>query len=140
MKKGETDRHLIDGINSCKKYNLRTAGNVIIGLPGETFDEAFESIKKSIDLNPDVLNGYIFQPFMGTKLTNYAVSKGYLSKNFNNWALTEGKWRRKCSKLTKELKLVLLVPLFHKIRNEKVIRFLKSPITGFFTCSIIFQE
>ena len=45
IEKGETDRHLIDGINSCKKYNLRTAGNVIIGLPGETFDEAFESIK-----------------------------------------------------------------------------------------------
>ena len=80
LKKGETDRHLIDGINSCKKYNLRTAGNVIIGLPGETFDEAFESIKKSIDLNPDVLNGYIFQPFMGTKLTNYAVSRDICQK------------------------------------------------------------
>ena len=64
MKKGETDRHLIDGINSCKKYNLRTAGNVIIGLTGETFDEAFESIKIN-RIKADVLLDIYFNLLWG---------------------------------------------------------------------------
>ena len=135
LKKGETDKHLFDGIQSCKKYKLRTAGNVIIGLPGETFEEAFQSVKKSINLNPNVLNGYIFQPYVGTKLTNYAISEGYLSRDYKNWKVTEGKWSGESAlKIDKRInKLSLLVPLFHIIRNDQIIKFLiKIPNNRFF--------
>ena len=43
LKKAETDKHLIEGLKSCKKFGLRTAGNVILGLPDETFNDAIES-------------------------------------------------------------------------------------------------
>ena len=91
LKKAETDKHLIEGLKSCKKFGLRTAGNVILGLPDETFNDAIESLKKSVEFDPDILNIYLFQPYYGTELTDYSIKKGYLDKDFTKWDRTGSK-------------------------------------------------
>ncbi len=119
LKKAETDKHLEDGLASCKKFGLRTAGNVIIGLPDESFNDAIQSLKKSVEFNPDILNIYLFQPYYGTELTDYSIKKGYLDKDFTKWDRTGSKNQGVLALNLPERKkienLMLLGPLFRVI-------------------------
>jgi len=55
----------------------------ILGLPGETLEEAFSTVKINIDIKTDYPWCSIFLPFPGTKLTEYAKEAGYLNRDYN---------------------------------------------------------
>lgn len=54
----------------------------ILGLPGETLEDAFCTVKINIDIKTDHPWCSIFMPFPGTKLTEYAKKEGYLPHDY----------------------------------------------------------
>ena len=55
----------------------------IMGLPGETLEDAFRTVKMNIDIKTDHPWCSMFMPFPGTKLTEYAKENGYLPKDYS---------------------------------------------------------
>lgn len=74
-------------IELCDKYNIKVGGYFIIGTPIETIDDLRKNywfIRKSFP--PLSLVGiFTLVPFPGTKIWDYAIEKGFLTENFNNW-------------------------------------------------------
>lgn len=63
--------------------NIPYGLNAIIGLPGETRDMVFETIDLIRNIEGyDGIGVSIFIPYRGTKLRDYAIKKGWLSKDW----------------------------------------------------------
>jgi radical SAM superfamily enzyme YgiQ (UPF0313 family) len=73
-----------------RKHNIRLATYNMIGLPTETPEEAFETIRLNAKLKPTKINEFIFQPYPHTDLF----------QNCMEWGLYDGKthlpdnWRK----------------------------------------------
>ena len=65
--------------------------NNIIGFPDETRELAFDTIELNRQFNSDSLSCSTFVPFHGTELRDYAVSKGYLNKDYIATVSNSGK-------------------------------------------------
>ncbi len=59
-----------------KKYNIKTQSFNMIGIPGETLKNVFETININKDLKPDRVLCTIFMPFPGTELGEKCLAKG----------------------------------------------------------------
>ena len=55
----------------------------MIGLPGETIEEAIETMKFNAKIKTDYTLPCIFQPYPKTDLAEYCVENGYIGKEFN---------------------------------------------------------
>jgi hypothetical protein len=55
----------------------------MIGLPGETLDNAFETVKLNMELKSDYVRANTFLMFPGLPLVEYARQKGYVDKDFD---------------------------------------------------------
>lgn len=53
----------------------------ILGLPGETLQDALKTVQVNIDIKTDFPWCSIFMPFSGTRLTEYAKENNYLSSS-----------------------------------------------------------
>ncbi len=62
------------------KIKFRTFN--ILGLPGETLEDAFMTVDLNIGIKADYPWCSIFLPLPKTRLTEYAVEKGYLDKEY----------------------------------------------------------
>ncbi len=52
----------------------------MMGLPGETLEEAFKTLELNIEIGAKCAWTSLFQPFPGTDLAEYCLEKGYLDK------------------------------------------------------------
>ena len=83
MNKNLPQETITRGVAILKKHGLKPAGNFILGYPGETKKEMWESIKLAIKLK---LDGACFAPFIplpGTTATNQLIKDGELPKDFD---------------------------------------------------------
>ncbi len=55
----------------------------MIGLPGETLDNAFETVELNMALESDYVRANTFLLFPGLPLVEYAREKGYIAKDFD---------------------------------------------------------
>lgn len=65
-------------INLCRKHNIKTQCFFILGLPGESQELAYNTIKYVINLDADVNQVAAATPFHGTKLRNWAENNHYI--------------------------------------------------------------
>lgn len=65
-----------------KKYEMRVSVNNIIGFPEETRSLIFDTIDLNRQVETDSVNGFVFQPYIGTQLHKYCIEKGYLSNGY----------------------------------------------------------
>ncbi len=83
MNKNLPQEMIVKGVKILKKHGLKPAGNFILGYPGETKKEMWESIKLAIKLR---LDGACFAPFIplpGSTATKQLIEKGELPKDFD---------------------------------------------------------
>lgn len=71
-----TKEKVIQTVALCRKLGIKTFCFFIIGLPGDTTKTIFESISFAINLRPNWIQFTAASPFIGTKLREWAVSKG----------------------------------------------------------------
>jgi radical SAM superfamily enzyme YgiQ (UPF0313 family) len=93
-------------------------GNVI-GLPGETLDQMFETVDINIKAKPYLGLANIFVPFPGLELTEYARKHGYYKETASK-QLPKDYFTRSCLDISKKqkrtiCKLMSLFPLFVSI-------------------------
>lgn len=67
-----------------RKYGIKTLAFNILGLPDETIEQSYETLRLNIEAKVNYAWTAIFQPFPKTKLYDYAVEKGYFSGNAND--------------------------------------------------------
>lgn len=78
LNKRITNQRLLEGTNILKKYNIRYSMAMMFGLPGETLDLAWETIKmaKKLSAKDSVHAVNIFKPFPGLDITEYGIKIG----------------------------------------------------------------
>jgi radical SAM superfamily enzyme YgiQ (UPF0313 family) len=84
LKKRLTNADIIKAAKLLHKYKIKFKTYNMLGLPDETIENAL----KTLELNAQIKTNYpwcsIFQPYPGTELGQYAIEKGYMSKNFDS--------------------------------------------------------
>ncbi len=81
LNRNYSNESLENVFNICRKHDIKVSANVMIGLPDETREMIFDSIRLIKDLKPVSLGLCIFQPYKGTRLYEYAARKGYVDRS-----------------------------------------------------------
>ncbi len=61
----------------------------IVGLPGETLNDALSTVELNIKIKADYPWCSVFSPFPGTALTQFAIDAGYLDREFDPDTLSQ---------------------------------------------------
>ena len=81
LRKGFTNRQVIDAFKILEKWQIPVTVNNIIGFPDETRELVFDTIRLNRSIKADSINAYFFMPYSGTPLRQYCIEKGYLQSN-----------------------------------------------------------
>jgi len=76
LNKRISDKQIRTAFYLAKKHNIKTQSFNMIGIPGETKDNIFETISINKELRPDRVLCTIFMPFRGTELGEECLDKG----------------------------------------------------------------
>lgn len=79
LKKNLTNEQIINATALCKKYDIPVVLFSMFGLPGETLENAYETVNLCQTIKPLVASNYVFLPYPNLEITNYAVSQGYMN-------------------------------------------------------------
>lgn len=83
LQKGVSDRDIIRCAGILKRHGLRVQTSNMFCLPGETIDDALETVRLNVRIGTDLVFSALFMPFPDTSLSEYCVRKGYLRKDFS---------------------------------------------------------
>lgn len=72
------NEEIINGIRILRKHGIGVNANSMLGIPGESFEEAFQTIELVRQAQPVTTWCSIFQPYPGTELTNSLLGNGEL--------------------------------------------------------------
>ncbi|HWR59499.1 MAG TPA: radical SAM protein [Thermodesulfovibrionales bacterium] len=78
LKKKVTSDDIVRTAFILHKYGIKFRTYNMVGLPDETLDDAFLTMKLNSDIKTDYPWCSIYQPFPGTDLADYAIEKGLL--------------------------------------------------------------
>jgi radical SAM superfamily enzyme YgiQ (UPF0313 family) len=79
LKKGITNEQIIKATKLLKKYGIKFGTFNMMGLPGETIETAFETVKLNINIGTDFPWCSVLQPYPKTEITRYAREGGYIN-------------------------------------------------------------
>ncbi len=80
LKKGLTDDQIKSASKLFKKYKLNVIAFSMFGLPTERLSDAYLTIKLNRLIKPLVVSCYVFVPFPGLDVTNYALKEGIITE------------------------------------------------------------
>jgi len=78
-----SDKQIKDTFKLCRKYNIRTGADVIFGWPGETLNQAMETIRLCRKIKANTYHSNVLIPYPGLQITREAVKNGYLKHEPN---------------------------------------------------------
>lgn len=67
IRKGSTVEQNFKAVRLSQKYGIQAEGSFIFGIPGETYQDALETIRLMKELNPDYMKCFPFTPLPGTE-------------------------------------------------------------------------
>jgi len=79
LKKNISNEALIQAAEFFHLHKISFVTYSILGLPGETLELALETLRLNMQLRPNYAICFIFQPFPGTPLADYALREGFLT-------------------------------------------------------------
>lgn len=108
------------------KYGISIMTQNMVGLPDETIENAYETIRLNAQVKPAYAWASIFQPYPRTALYHYCVEKGYLSPSHQQHAsyqvespINTGRTKREFENLHKFFSLCIekpsLIPLSRRL-------------------------
>ncbi len=71
-----SDERILDGARRIKAHGLRLRTEQMLGIPETGLDDELELLQWNVTINPDIAWCSIYQPYRGTNLGEYCVSKG----------------------------------------------------------------
>jgi hypothetical protein len=72
---------IVPAFDILNKYRVRTNAFFMVGLPFETREDAFKSMKLCKKLKPSVSSVSIFQPYPGQELTKVCIDSGFIPED-----------------------------------------------------------
>lgn len=78
LKKDVSDKQIFETAALLKKYSIRFRTYNMFGLPEESLNDAYETVKLNIKINTDYPWSSLFQPFPGTELGDYVKKNNML--------------------------------------------------------------
>lgn len=133
----ESNSQIIKAAKIINKNKIKLHTNLIFGLPNETFEDMWNSVKFNKKLNPYNTATFIFYPFPETELANYCISKKMMS-NKHISAVKNGFGSYKTSLLIKHpfnqetMNFNALTPIFTKL-PEFTFSLFKKLVKGKYT-------
>jgi radical SAM superfamily enzyme YgiQ (UPF0313 family) len=79
IRKGITLKQTRKAVRAAKDVGLTVMTPFIFGIPGETYEEALQTIDFAIELDPDIANFHSLTPFPGTDLYDNVDEYGVMS-------------------------------------------------------------
>lgn len=76
--KRTTNEDIINCAKLLHKYNISFSTNNMFGFPSETLENALETIKLNVRINPHTTWASVFQPYPRLAITDYAIKNNYL--------------------------------------------------------------
>jgi radical SAM superfamily enzyme YgiQ (UPF0313 family) len=83
LKKNIKDSQIREASALLNKVNLPFITYNMLGLPGESLEDAMKTLELNIEIGAEYSWSSIFQPFPGTGLAKYCLEKGYLKDAIN---------------------------------------------------------
>lgn len=83
LKRNMSDEMLLSAFKCARDNGINTWGTTILGIPGTTIEDDFQSVTFARKLRISYPAFTIFGPFPGTELTEYAIKLGVLEKDFD---------------------------------------------------------
>lgn len=80
LKKRVTNEQIISASSILRKFNIRFFTSNMLALPGETLQEAFETVNLNIKIKADDVWCSVFQPWPKLEITRYALERGFITK------------------------------------------------------------
>jgi radical SAM superfamily enzyme YgiQ (UPF0313 family) len=74
------NKDILTAASLFKKCNIPLVTFNMFGLPGETLKNALETIRLNQRVSPSVVSNYMFMPFPGLKVTDYAIENNLMAK------------------------------------------------------------
>lgn len=75
-----TNKQIVDAAALLKKYGIKFATYNIVGIPGETVENAMETVDINIAIKTDYPRCSFLTPYPGTRIAEFAEKGGYLEK------------------------------------------------------------
>jgi radical SAM superfamily enzyme YgiQ (UPF0313 family) len=83
MQRRMTEDSIMEGAELLKSNGIKLLTENILGVPGETYASAMETLRVNQAIRPDVANASIFTPYPKLPLTAYAIEHGYFDGDFD---------------------------------------------------------
>lgn len=90
LRKGVKLEQTRTAVAAAKKAGLKVTTPFIIGIPGETYEEALETVEFAVRLDPHVANFHTMAPFPGTELYDHIEKYGTMSSNTDDYTFEGG--------------------------------------------------
>jgi radical SAM superfamily enzyme YgiQ (UPF0313 family) len=120
-----------------KKYGIYLYTFNILGLPGETIDDAIDTLKLNQEIGSDFIWCSLLQAYPGTAISEYVKKHGFLADDnnagFDEWYFMSSKM--KIENIDEITNLQKMMQFFIKFRLSDywVRKIIKMPITPIFT-------
>ena len=88
LNKNVSNQQIIDAARSIKRHGIKLSTYNILGLPGETMENAMETYQLNKDIGADFTQCSLLQPYPGTSMYDYVADNGFLDDS-NSTALEE---------------------------------------------------
>lgn len=85
LRKGITLAQARQAVGWAKEAGLKVQTSFMIGIPGETYEEALQTIQFACDLDPDMASFHAIVPFPGTHLYDHAGEYGSISTKLTDF-------------------------------------------------------
>jgi anaerobic magnesium-protoporphyrin IX monomethyl ester cyclase len=83
IRKQSKNDHIVEGAQLLRQKGIKVLTTNMVGLPGETLDNALETVELNMVLKSNYVRANTFLLFPGLPLVEYAKQKGYLDKDFD---------------------------------------------------------
>ncbi|MFH1850475.1 MAG: radical SAM protein [archaeon] len=80
LNRNMTNEQIITGCKNLKEAGLKVYALNMVGLPSETIDDIFSTIRLNQKARVDFADVSIFQPYPGTRIAQYCRDHGYLNE------------------------------------------------------------
>ncbi len=133
LNKGFKVEQAIKTINLCKKHNISVIASVMLGIPGQTKEEVYETVTFLKKMRPDIV---YFNPFIGipgTVIYDKIIEDNLIYKRFGDLILANSEYFTWPEKLLLKQKVELLYNLTPSIlwkhyKRMGLFRFIKKSI------------
>ncbi len=85
IKKDITLEEIRTAFALCKKYGILTIAYLILGLPGETVEQARKTIELTFELDPDFASFHSLMPIPGSEIYRDAIAAGAFDDYMLEW-------------------------------------------------------